>query len=63
MGLAAIFWFFFALATAIIGFHIHHSIFFSIIDYIFAPFVWIKWVIFQEVNMTIIKASFAWFMK
>lgn len=53
----------FGVLTAIIGHHIHNSIFWSIIDFLFAPLVWIKWFIFQEVTITIIKESFNWFLK
>ena len=51
----------FAALTAIIGYNIHQSIFFSLMDFLFCGLVWIKWLIFHEVNMSIIKASFAWF--
>ena len=56
-------WFIFNLVTAIIGYHIHNSIFFSIIDFIFSPIVWTKWLCFQEVNLTIIHDAFAFFLK
>lgn len=49
--------------TAIIGYNIHHSIAWSIVDFIFYPIVWVKWLIFQEVNLTIIKQSFDFFFK
>jgi hypothetical protein len=48
----------FTLPTAMIGYHIHNSIFWAIIDFIFWPIVWIKWLILQEVNLTIIKETF-----
>lgn len=52
-----------AIATAMIGYTIHGSIFWSIVDFFFMPLVWIKWMIFQEVNMTIIKETFAFFLQ
>ena len=52
----------FAIATAMIGYHIHHSIFFAIINGIFAPFAWIIWLICHDVNLTIIKETFSWFL-
>jgi hypothetical protein len=53
----------FCLATSMIGYHIHHSIFWSVLDWIFAPFAWCKWLILQEVNLTIIRDTFAFFLK
>jgi hypothetical protein len=49
--------------TAIIGYHIHHSIFWAIIDGLFFPFVWAKWLVMQQVTLTIIKDSFGFFFK
>jgi hypothetical protein len=51
------------LVTAMIGHNIHSSTFWSIMDFIFWPLAWIKWFIFQEVNLTIIKSAFDWFLK
>ena len=49
---------------AIIGYTINQgSVFWSIIDFIFWPLAWLKWVICQEVTLTIIKHSFDWFFK
>jgi hypothetical protein len=53
----------FGILTAMIGYNIHHSIFWSIIDFIFSPLVWCKWLICQEVNMSIIKKTFEFFLK
>jgi len=47
--------------TAIIGYHIHQSVFFTIMDFLFWGIVWIKWLIFHEVTLSIIKSAFAWF--
>lgn len=51
------------LMTSMIGYHMHRSIFWSILDWIFMPFVWGKWLILQEINMTIIKEAFSFFFK
>lgn len=51
------------IATAMIGYTIHNSIFWSIVDFFFMPIAWIKWMICQEVNMTIIKETFAFFLQ
>ena len=48
-------------ATAMIGYHIHQSIFWAIIDFIFAPIAWIKWLVCAQVNVTIIKDTFSFF--
>lgn len=53
----------FALLTANVGYSIHNSIFWSIIDFIFYPIAWIKWIICHEVTLTIIEKSFNWFLK
>jgi hypothetical protein len=51
------------LITSMIGYHIHGSIFWAIMDWIFMPIAWIKWLIFQEVNLTIIRETFSFFLK
>jgi hypothetical protein len=48
--------------TAMVGYTIHHSIFWSIMDFLFTPLTWIKWLICQEVNLTIIKQTFQFFL-
>jgi hypothetical protein len=53
----------FQLPTAMIGYTIHKSIGWAIMDFIFAPIVWCKWLIMQEVNMSIIKETFNFFLK
>jgi hypothetical protein len=53
----------FSLPTAMIGYQIHSSGFWAFMDFIFWPLAWIKWVIFQEVTLTIIKSAFDWFLK
>lgn len=47
--------------TAMVGYTIHNSIFWSIIDFLFAPIAWIKWIICQEVTLSILKTTFSWF--
>ena len=58
----SIFWLFMAVATAMIGHSIHHSIFWCILDFIFWPFTWIKWLVLHQVNISIIKAAFSFFL-
>ena len=45
--------------NAMVGYTIHHSIFWSIMDYFFMPFALIKWVITHEINLSIIKETFS----
>ena len=52
----------FSLLTAMIGYTIHHSFFWSIVDFIFSPIAWIKWILCHEVTLTIIKETFKWFL-
>jgi hypothetical protein len=52
----------FSLPTACIGHHIHGSLAWAIFDFLFWPGVWIKWVICQDVNISIIKETFSWFL-
>ena len=51
-----------AVATAMVGHTIHHSLFWAILDFFFAPFAWAKWLICHEVNLTIIRQTFAFFL-
>lgn len=50
------------LCTAKIGETIHGSIFWAFVDFFFAPLAWCKWLIWEEVNLTIIKESFKFFL-
>ncbi len=54
---------FLALATAMIGHTIHHSFFWSIMDFCFWPIAWCKWLICQEVSLSIIKETFSFFLR
>lgn len=49
--------------TAMIGYTIHNSVFWAIMDWIFWPLALVKWLIFQEINMSIIKETFSFFLK
>lgn len=51
----------FSFLIAMIGYHIHHSIFWSIIDFFFTPLALIKWIAYHEITLTIIKDTFSWF--
>lgn len=51
------------LFTSMIGYQMHKSIGWAIVDWLFMPLVWIKWLIMHEVNMTIIRETFSFFFK
>lgn len=50
-----------AIATAMIGYTIHASLFWSIVDFLFMPVAWAKWLICQEVSCSIIVRTFHFF--
>ena len=51
----------FAAATAMVGYHIHGSIFWSIVDFIFSPIAIIKWLICHELTLAVLKDTFSFF--
>ena len=51
----------FCILTSIVGNNIHGSIFWSIVDFFFAPIAIIKWLIYKELTMKVIESSFTWF--
>lgn len=55
-------YFIFAICTAMVGYQIHNSIFWSIMDFIFTFWVWAKWLICHEVTLAIIRDTFSWFL-
>lgn len=50
-----------AVITTMIGYHMHHSVFFAVCDFLFWPIVWFKWLICQEITWKIIKETFSFF--
>ena len=42
-----------------IGYSIHGSLFWSIMNFIFCPITWAKWLICKEVSLSVIKQTFA----
>lgn len=52
-----------SIATACIGYHIHSSIFWAVIDFFFWPLAWLKWLVCQEVSVSIIKETFSFFLQ
>lgn len=61
--LTGIFYMIFCLLIAMIGYNIHKSVFWSIIDFFFAPLVLCKWIIYHEISLSIIEQTFSWFLK
>ena len=52
-----------ATITAMVGHTIHGSLLWSIIDFIFWPIAWIKWLICHQVCLTVIKNAFGFLMQ
>lgn len=52
---------FFACVTTMLGYTIHGSIFWCIVDFFFWPLVIIKWLIFHELTLSVIQQTFSWF--
>lgn len=49
--------------TTLVGYHLHGSIFYAIMDFLFWPLVWLKWMLFHEVTLSAIKQTFSWFFQ
>lgn len=49
--------------AAKLGWVIHGSIFWCIVDFIFWPFAIIKWLVFEELTLRVIKHAFSWFFQ
>ncbi len=50
-----------ATCTAMIGHTIHGGIFWTVMNFLFWPLSWAKWLVFQDVTMPIIRSTFAFF--
>ena len=55
-------WLLFSFATAIVGHQIHGGWFWTVLDFIFSPCAWAKWLICHEVSVSVIKRAFSFFM-
>jgi len=53
----------FGIVTSVVGYAIHHSVVWAIVDYFFAPFAWAKWLICHEVSISLIQEAFSSFLK
>ncbi len=56
-----ILYFIFSITTGMIGHTIHGSYFWAFIDFWLVPIVWVKWILYHQVTLTIIKETFGWF--
>ena len=45
-------------AIAMVGYTIHSSAFWSIVDFVFWPIALIKWLVCKEINMSVIQTTF-----
>lgn len=61
--LGSLLYFSVAIATGMIGHNIHGSIGWTIFDMLFVPIAWAKWLIYHDVNMSIIKDTFSFFLQ
>ena len=52
-----------AIGTAMVGYAIHHSVLWSIADFVFVPLAWAKWLLCQEVNLTVLRSAFAFLLR
>jgi len=59
----SIIWMLFSTFTAIIGVNIHGLNIWTLVDFLFAPFVFIYWLVTHQVTLQIIKDSFKWFLE
>ncbi len=50
-----------ATLTAMVGYAIHGSLCWSIVDFIFYPIAIIKWLIYQEITLSVLHRAFSWF--
>lgn len=48
--------------TACISYHIYHNIFLAFINWGCWPITWAYWLITNQVNLTIIKETFSYFL-
>jgi hypothetical protein len=62
-GLRAFFNVVYCLATGLVGYSVHHSIFWAFLDGILAPATWVKWAMTHEVSWNLINSTFHFLSK
>lgn len=61
--IGAVIYLVFCTAVAMVGFNIHHEPAWAIADFLFAPLALVKWLIFHEINLTLIIKTFSFLLK
>lgn len=61
--LSSFFYTLLSVATAMIGHEIHGSLFWAVMDFVFMPLTWFKWLICHQVTFSIIKRTFGFFLQ
>ena len=51
------------LFTSIIGYEIHQSVFYGIMNLLFWPFTWAYWLLTKGVSISLIKQAFEFFLQ
>lgn len=49
----------FSIATAMVGYQIHGSLFWAIVDFFFVPLAIIKWLVCHELTWSVIQKTFS----
>lgn len=57
--LKSLIYFLFTIGTGMISYTINHSIFWAILATIFTPVAWIKWLIYHDISMSILRETFS----
>lgn len=59
----SLFWGVFCTFTAIVGVEVHNLSIWTLVDFFFAPIVWVYWLLTHQVTIQIIKDSFDFLYK
>ena len=51
-----------SVATGIVGYTIHQSLCYAIVNGVFYPIAWAKWLICKEVNLSILREAFGFLL-
>ena len=52
-----------AVVTGMVGYHIHHSLFWAVMDFVVWPLALCKWLLCEQVTLSIVKETFAFFFR
>lgn len=61
--LGAIIYLIFAICVSMVGYHMHNSAIWAIIDFCFSPLVFVKWLFCHEISLTVIKETFKFLLQ